>query len=95
MSKQYYVYILTNHTRSALYVGVTNDLKRRVYEHKNHLGGSFSRKYHINQLVYFEVFEDIYEAIKREKAIKGGSRARKLALIDDMNPEWVDLYDQI
>ncbi len=86
---------MTNHTHSVLYVGVTNDLKRRVYEHKNNIGGSFSRKYNLNQLVYYEVYEDIYEAIKREKAIKGGSRSRKVNLIDDMNPDWYDLYDRI
>jgi putative endonuclease len=95
MSRQYYVYILTNHTRSVLYVGVTNDLKRRVYEHKNKIAGGFSRTYNLNQLVYYEVYDDIYEAIKREKAIKGGSRVRKMKLVDGMNPDWGDLYNQI
>ncbi len=95
MTKQYYVYILTNYTHQSLYVGVTNDLKRRVYEHKDGTGSAFTRKYNINQLVYYEVFEDIYEAIKREKRIKSGSRWRKMRLIDDKNPEWIDLYDQI
>jgi putative endonuclease len=86
---------MTNHNHSSLYVGVSNDLKRRLYEHKNHLGSDFCRRYHINQLVYYEVFEDILWAIQREKTIKGGPRARKMKLIDSMNPEWVDLYDQI
>ena len=95
MQKQYYVYILTNLTHSVLYVGVTNDLKRRVYEHKNHIGSKFTSIYNTNHLVYYEVHEDILEAIKREKTIKGGSRAQKIKLIDGMNPEWVDLYDQI
>jgi len=93
MPKQYYVYILTNYTHSVLYIGVTNDLKRRVYEHKNGSSGTFTRKYQVNQLVYYEVFEDIYEAIKREKQLKGGSRDRKTRLIDGMNPEWADLYE--
>ena len=86
---------MTNHTHSVLYVGVTNDLKRRVYEHKNDMGSAFVRKYQCRQLVYYEIFEDIYEAITREKRIKGGSRARKLRLIDSVNPDWVDLYDRI
>jgi putative endonuclease len=95
MPKQYYIYILTNHSHSVLYVGITSDLKRRVYEHKNGSGGVFPRKYRVNQLVYYEVFEDVYEAIKREKQLKAGSRDRKLRLIDGMNPEWADLYEVI
>jgi putative endonuclease len=86
---------LTNHTHSTLDVGVTGNLKRRIYEHKNGTASAFTRKYNVNQIVYYEVYEDVHEAINREKRIKGGSRARKMKLIDGMNPEWNDLYDQI
>ena len=78
-----------------LYPGVTNDLKRRVYEHKNKLVEGFTRKYNINKLVYYEIYEDIHEAIAREKQIKGGSRAKKISLIEEMNHDWKDLYDEI
>lgn len=95
MSKQYYVYIMTNKNNTVLYTGVTNDLKRRVYEHKEKLVEGFTKRYNINKLVYYEVFEDIRYAISREKQIKGGSRQRKVDLIKSMNEEWQDLYGEL
>ncbi len=88
--KQYYVYIMTNKSRT-LYTGVTNDLGRRVYEHKQKLVPGFTSKYNITRLVYFETTEDIRAAIEREKQIKGWLRSKKVALIESENPEWRDL----
>ena len=89
----YYVYILTNKNKNVLYTGVTSDLVRRVYEHKTHAEpNSFTAKYNINQLVYFEEATDVKAAIEREKRIKSWSRNRKIGLIFEMNPHWVDLY---
>ncbi len=90
MSKEYYVYIMTNKSRT-LYTGVTNDLMRRVYEHKNKLVKGFTSKYNIQFLVYYESTSSIYSAIEREKQIKGWLRAKKIELIDSMNPDWKDL----
>ncbi|WP_028845137.1 GIY-YIG nuclease family protein [Thermodesulfovibrio thiophilus] len=95
MKEQYYVYIMTNKYNTVLYVGVTNDLVRRVYEHKNKLVKGFTAKYNIVKLVYYETHEDIKEAIKREKQIKGWLRAKKEELIKTMNPSWKDLYEKI
>jgi len=92
---EYCVYILTNKYNTVLYTGVTNNLKRRVYEHKSGQGGVFSSKYRTTKLVYFEVTTDVSAAIFREKQIKGGSRKRKLDLINGLNPEWRDLYEDI
>ena len=89
------MYILTNHNRRVLYTGVTNNLVRRIYEHKNKLNDGFTKKYDVNKLVYYEFFEDITLAINREKQIKSGSRKKKLDLINKFNPEWKDLYSQI
>lgn len=88
--KQYYVYIMTNNSRT-LYTGVTNDLERRVYEHKQKLVPGFTAKYNITRLVYFEITQDVQAAISREKQIKGWLRTRKMALIESVNPEWKDL----
>jgi len=93
--KHYFVYLAMNQTNTAIYVGVTNDLVRRVYEHKEKFVQGFTAKYQINKLVYFEVFENIDEAIKREKQIKGGSRGKKIALIEKENPLYKDLYGEI
>jgi putative endonuclease len=90
MTRQYYVYIMTNHSRT-LYVGVTNDLTRRVQEHKSKLIPGFTAKYNITQLVYFETTQDVRSAIAREKQIKGWLRAKKIALVEATNPEWRDL----
>ena len=93
MSKEYYVYIVTNKSRT-LYTGVTNDLMRRVYEHKNKLIKGFTSKYHIQYLVYYETSSSIDSAIEREKQIKGWLRAKKIALIDSINPAWNDLSEE-
>ncbi len=95
MNKQYFVYIMTNRNNTTLYTGITNDLKRRVYEHKEKMVGGFTKKYKLNKLVYYEVFEDPENAILREKQIKGGSRQKKIDLINSLNEEWQDLYEQI
>ena len=93
---QYYVYILCNSNKNVIYTGVTNDLIRRVYEHKNHLDkGSFTSRYNIENLVYFEVTSDVESAILREKQIKGWNRERKNKLIESKNPDWIDLYSSI
>ena len=88
---QYYVYFLTNRTDSVLYVGVTNDLRRRLFEHQNELADGFTKRYHVHKLVYFETTTDVKAAIEREKQIKSWSRARKNALVETMNPKWEDL----
>ena len=91
--KKYYVYIMTNKSRT-LYVGFTSNLARRVYEHKNKLLDGFTRKYNITLLVYFEEFEDAETAIRREKQIKGWLRKKKISLIESINPEWRDLAEE-
>ncbi len=92
---QYYVYILANKRNGTLYIGVTNDTVRRVYEHKNDLVEGFTKRYGVHCLVWFEVHNDINEAILREKRIKKWQRAWKLRLIEETNPEWKDLYQQL
>jgi putative endonuclease len=87
---QYYVYIMTNRSKT-LYTGITNNLQRRVYEHKQKLIPAFTSKYNINQLVFYEITSDINVALSREKQIKGWLRSKKIALIESMNPEWRDL----
>ncbi len=87
----YYVYILSNHTNSTLYIGVTNDLKRRLYEHKNKLIEGFTENYNVNKLVYFEKTSDIQAAIQREKNLKKWKREWKLELIKKANPLMIDL----
>ena len=93
----YYVYILaSNNNNSTIYVGVTNNLVRRVYEHKNSLDPkSFTTRYHVKKLVYFEQTSDVYSAIEREKQIKDWNRQHKNKLIESKNPEWNDLYQSI
>ncbi len=83
---------MTNKSNKVLYTGVTNDLQKRIYEHKEKLAGGFTKKYNINKLVYYEIFEDIENAIAREKQIKGGSRQKKMDLVRSMNPGFEDLY---
>ena len=93
---QYYVYILTNAHKNVIYTGVTNDLIRRVYEHKHHFDkGSFTSRYNVEQLVYYEVTNDVEAAITREKQIKSWNRKRKDALVETMNPTWRDLYPEL
>jgi putative endonuclease len=86
---------MTNKNNSVLYTGVTSNLKKRVYEHKEQLVKGFTKKYNITKLVYYEVFEDPGNAIAREKTIKGGSRQKKIVLINSMNAYWEDLYEKI
>ena len=92
MDKQYYVYIMTNGSRT-LYTGVTDDLVRRVYEHKNKLIEGFTKRYNITRLVHYEVTSDVQAAIQREKQIKGWLRKKKIALIEAANPGWQDLSE--
>lgn len=87
----FYLYIITNKTNTVLYTGVTNDLMRRMYEHKNKLIPGFSKRYNLVKLVYFEESEGAYDAIGREKQIKGGSRKKKIELIKSINKNWTDL----
>jgi putative endonuclease len=93
MEKQGYVYILTNVHNKVLYTGVTSDLVKRVYEHKNKMVDGFTKKYNVHKLVHFEVSDDMMTAIEREKQIKGWLRKKKIALIEKDNPEWKDLFD--
>ena len=93
--KQGYTYILFNQRNGTLYVGVTSDLVRRVYEHKNKMTDGFTKEYGVDKLGYYEVHGDIVSAIEREKQIKGGSRKKKIELIESLNPEWNDLYESI
>ncbi|MBN2546356.1 MAG: GIY-YIG nuclease family protein [Spirochaetes bacterium] len=86
---------MTNKNNNVLYTGVTKDLARRVYEHKNKLNKGFTSRYNINKLVFYEMFDDITDAIEMEKKIKGGSRLKKIKLIEGMNAVWEDLYDSI
>ena len=88
----YYIYILTNKNNTVLYTGVTNDLRKRVYEHKEKLNKGFTAKYNVDKLVYFEHFVNINDAIEREKQIKAGSRQKKLDLINAKNSDWIDYY---
>ena len=94
-SREYCVYIMTNSHHTVLHTGVTNDLRRRVWEHKNRTGGLFTKKYNIDKLVYFEAGDNIEQAIFREKQIKAGSRKKKIDLINGFNPEWKDLYEEL
>jgi putative endonuclease len=91
MARDYYIYVMTNRTRM-LYVGVTNDLHRRVDEHRRGVNSGFTSKYKMNRLVYFEHFKYINDAIAREKEIKGWVRRKKIALIEAENPKWSDLW---
>ncbi len=92
--RQFCVYIMTNTYNTVLYTGVTNDLHRRVLEHKSGKGSTFTSKYKVTKLVYFECGDDVKTAIFREKQIKAGSRKKKIELINSKNPEWVDLFKQ-
>jgi putative endonuclease len=87
--------MMTNPTRTVLYTGVTNDLRKRVYQHKEKLVQGFTSRYSINRLVFYEATPDVSSAIVREKQIKGGFRTKKIALINAMNPAWDDLYDSL
>jgi putative endonuclease len=95
IEKQYYVYIMTNAKHSTLYIGFSNDLKARVWSHKGRFVDGFTKKYHIDMLVYYEVTESVESALSREKQIKSGSRQDKMELINRMNPKWEDLSDKL
>ena len=90
---QYYVYILTNKSNYVTYIGVTNDLERRVYQHKNGLIDGYTKKYNVHKLVYYEHTTDIRAAIEREKQLKGWTRSKKIALVNTSNPSWRDLSE--
>jgi putative endonuclease len=94
-ARQYYVYILASRIGGTLYIGVTNDLIRRVYEHREKLADGFTKKYDVARLVYFEVHSEIEAAITREKQMKKWNRAWKVRLIEESNPNWNDLYSKI
>ena len=87
----YFVYILSNWDDSVLYIGVTGNLTRRLYEHRNKLADGFTKQYNVHKLVYYEHTNDVYSAISREKQLKNWSRSKKISLIERMNPEWRDL----
>ena len=93
--KKGYIYIMTNKPNGTLYIGVTSDIIKRVYEHKNSLVDGFTKRYNLKNLVYFEIFDFIENAIEREKQLKGGNRAKKISLIESFNPQWKDLYDSV
>ncbi len=95
MNKIGYVYIITNKNDTTLYIGVTSDLYKRIWEHKNHIYGGFSQKYKLNKLVYYEILDDIDIAIQREKYLKGKNRKFKDKLINSQNPLWKDLFEDI
>ncbi|MCW8857730.1 MAG: GIY-YIG nuclease family protein [Kangiella sp.] len=95
MDKNYYVYILASQKNGTLYVGVTSELVKRVWQHKNNVVEGFTQKHQVHQLVYYEQHEDSYSAIQREKRLKEWKRQWKLDLIEGMNPEWRDLYNDI
>ncbi|MGZ9898579.1 GIY-YIG nuclease family protein [Shewanella gaetbuli] len=95
MEQQSYVYILSNKPKGTLYIGVTSSLIKRVYQHKTKMSDGFTSKYNIKNLVYFEMYDDIYDAITREKLLKGWRRDWKLKLIEKKNPNWLDLYTSL
>lgn len=95
MKEHFYVYILTSKRNGTLYVGVTSNLAKRIYEHKNEITGGFTTKYDVKTLVYYEIFEDFENAAQREKALKAWKRNWKIELIEKTNPDWQDLYKDI
>jgi putative endonuclease len=95
MKKQFYLYIMTNPKHTVTYVGVTSNLQERVLQHREKSVPGFTSRYNINKLVYYEIFPDAYSAISREKQIKGGSREKKVELINSMNPKWEDLSEKL
>ena len=95
VNKQYFIYITTNKRNSVLYTGITSNLQKRIYGHKNKIIDGFTKKYNINKLVYYEIFEDPEKAILREKQIKAGSRQKKIDLVNTANKEWRDLCEEL
>jgi putative endonuclease len=95
MEKSYVVYMLTNRNNTVIYTGITNDIVRRLEEHRQKEVPSFTARYNVGKLVYYELFPTSYDAIQREKQIKAGSRAKKVGLIESLNPGWEDLADKL
>ncbi|MDD3013738.1 MAG: GIY-YIG nuclease family protein [Candidatus Gastranaerophilales bacterium] len=95
MDNQFYIYMMTNYSEASIYIGMTNDLIRRVFEHKNPISQCFTEKYNVDRLIYYEIYNDPQEAIAREKQLKKWSRIKKTRLINTMNPDWDDLYDKL
>ena len=95
MEDKGWIYLLSNQRNNVLYTGVTSDLVKRVYEHKQKFVEGFTKKYHVDKLVYYEGFDEMIEAITREKQIKGWLRRKKIDLIESINPEWKDLYEEV
>ena len=95
MEKQYYVYILAKARNSTFYVGITSDLRKRIWEHKTNAADGFTKKHQIKNLVYYEAFNDPENAIQREKRLKKWNRTWKMRVIEEMNPDWKDLYEEI
>jgi putative endonuclease len=93
--RQSYIYILTNSVNTVLYTGVTSDLKKRIWQHKEKQADSFTKRYNVTKLVYYEIFDNVVTAIEREKQIKGRSRQNKIDLVNGFNAEWHDLYDDL
>ena len=93
--KQYYIYLICNKNNTTIYTGITSDIKRRIWEHKNKIVESFSQRYNLTKLVYYEVYDDPVNAITREKQLKSGPRGIKIKLINSMNPDWSDLYNEL
>ncbi len=93
--KQYYVYFTTNKNNNVIYVGVTGNLLQRIYQHKNKIFAGFTKKYNVDKLVYYEIYNNIEDAIRREKQLKNWHREWKMRLIEEHNPEFNDLYDNI
>lgn len=93
--RNYCIYIVTNKNNTVLYTGVTGNLSKRIYEHKEKITEGFTKKYNVNKLVYYEVFDEVRNAISREKQIKAGSRTKKIKLVENMNPQWKDLYNEL
>ncbi|MBP7859719.1 GIY-YIG nuclease family protein [Patescibacteria group bacterium] len=95
MDKQYFIYILTNKNNTVLYTGITSNLQKRIWEHKNKIVEGFSKKYNLTKLIYYETFDNPTNAIDREKQLKAGNRKKKIELIEKNNKEWEDLYNSI
>ena len=95
VKRLYCVYIMTNKNNTVLYTGVTNDLKKRAWQHREKLVEGFTKRYNVTKLIYYEVSSDVQAAIAREKQIKAGSRQKKIDLVNSMNREWRDLYDEL
>ena len=95
MTRHPAIYLLTKRQNGTLYTGVTSDLPKRIWQHKNKITKGFTAKYNLTRLVYYEIFEDMYQAISREKQIKAGSRGSKIKLVESINPDWRDLYPDI